>query len=582
MRSRSLRVRLFVVYATVMLATLAATIAIESRVQNAWMLEHSSRVLERTARDLEQFLANDLDSRRDGIAAGVRDADAVSGYRITLIGRDGRVLADSRANAAAMDNHAQRPEVRAALEGRTGIAVRRSRTLGIDLQYVAVPAPPGAGYAVMRVAVPLAMLRGLNRALVGMALVAGAVALVVLFALFYWLNSRHASRIEGLQEVARRIGAGDDDARAPEEPDDEVGRLGAELNGMAAELRARLRLLERERDEREHILAHMSDGVALLDGADRIVHCNHSLAALLGAPRPATPGTPFADFMRVPEIGDLLARARTEGRSAEADLRLWAPEARAVHARATALDRASGAVLLVLHDLTEAETVNRIRQDFVANVSHELRTPLTSLYGYAETLLDGGLEDAENRERFVRVIRDQAGRLQALVDDLLSLAQLERPEASMQRERFDLRALVRQQAQSFGARVVRSGLTLEVEDGGVEWIVADRARLEQVVANLIDNALKYTEAGGVRIRMGGSSTSVWCEVSDTGCGIPAEHLPRVFERFYRVDKARSRERGGTGLGLSIVKHVVALHGGEVSVASVVGEGSTFRFELPRV
>jgi len=214
-------------------------------------------------------------------------------------------------------------------------------------------------------------------------------------------------------------------------------------------------------------------------------------------------------------------------------------------------------------------------------VSHELRTPLTSLRGYAETLLDGGLEDEARREGFVRVIRDQAERLQALVDDLLSLAELERPEAGLRAERFDLRALLARQVGLFRAAADRAGLALVLEEGEPLELAADRARLEQVVANLLDNAVKYTERGGITVRAGEEGGRVWCEVEDTGPGVPPDDQSRVFERFYRVDKARSRDKGGTGLGLSIVKHILALHRGEVSLRSEPGAGSTFRFELPR-
>ena len=192
----------------------------------------------------------------------------------------------------------------------------------------------------------------------------------------------------------------------------------------------------------------------------------------------------------------------------------------------------------------------------------------------------GGLDDAEHRESFVRIIRDQAVRLHQLVADLLALAEVERPDALLRVERFDLRALVQRQAAALRDTAVRTGIELAVADGEPVWIEADRVRLEQVVANLLDNAVKYTEQGSVRARVGEDQGQAWCEVSDTGSGIPTEDIPRIFERFYRVDKARSRAKGGTGLGLSIVKHVIALHGGEVSVVSDLGEGSTFRFEVP--
>ena len=577
----SLRTRQFAAYTVVVLLALSAATVIETRVQRRWLLERARDAVARNAREVARFLVNDPTTRAGDLRLAVAHADSATGCRITLIARDGHVVADSRADAATLENHADRPEFRAALAGRAGTAVRHSRSLGVDLLYAAVPAPPGVPWAVVRTAEPLAVVRALNASLLRLSLVAGALSLLGTFALLYWLSGRYSSRIRALEAVAARVGAGDAAARALERPEDELGRLGAALNRMSEELRERLDALARERDEREHILAHMNDGVAMLDASNRIAHCNHSLAEILGAPRPAAPGTPLTEFVRAPEIEDLLRRARTEKRALAVELRLWSPRPRFVRAGVTPLDAAGGDLLLVLHDLTETETVNRMRQDFVANVSHELRTPLTSLRGYAETLLDGGLEDLEHREQFVRVIRDQAERLQALVDDLLSLASLERPEAELRRERFDLRRLREEHVAAERPRAAHAGLALALDPGEPIELDADRARIAQVVANLLDNAIKYTERGGVTVRAGHVAARAWCEVEDSGPGIPEEDLPRVFERFYRVDKTRSREKGGTGLGLSIVKHVIALHGGEVSVRSEPGSGSTFRFEVPR-
>ena len=577
----SLRTRQFVVYALVVLAALAAATAIETRVQRRWLLDQGREGLARDARQVARFLVGDPAAQAGDLQLAVAEADSATGCRITLVAADGRVVADSRADAATLENHADRPEIASARAGRVGSDVRHSRSLGLDLLYVAVPAGAGMPYAVVRIAEPLAVVRNLNASLMRLSLVAAASTLLATFLLLFWLSGRHSARVRALETVASRVGAGDPDARALERPEDELGRLGAALNRMSEELRARLAALARERDEREHILAHMTDGVALLDGANRIAHCNHSLAEILGAPRPAAPGTPLAEFVRAPELDELLVRARAESRPLAADLRLWSPRSRFVHASVTPLEPGGQELLLVLHDQTETETVNRMRQDFVANVSHELRTPLTSLRGYAETLLDGGLDDAEQREEFVRIIRDQAERLSALVDDLLSLAALERPEAEPRRERFDLRALLEEQLGAERPRAVRAGLVLTLEPGGPIELNADRARIAQVVANLLDNALKYTERGAVTVRAGEAGALAWCEVEDSGPGIPGDDQPRIFERFYRVDKARSREKGGTGLGLSIVKHVLALHDGEVSVRSAPGSGSTFRFELPR-
>jgi two-component system phosphate regulon sensor histidine kinase PhoR len=384
-----------------------------------------------------------------------------------------------------------------------------------------------------------------------------------------------------LRAIARRIGEGDADARAPEVPRDDLGQLGRALNEMRGQLESRLETLRRERDDRERILAHMSDGVALLDGADHIVHVNHRFAELLDAAWRPEPGVPFASYARIPELIELLTESRRQGRTLERELKPWATRAGSARATVTPLGGAPPEpVLVVLHDLSESEAVQRMRQDFVANVSHELRTPLTTLRGYAETLLEGGLDDTEHREGFVRSMRDGAMRLQALVEDLLALAELERPDAALRREPLDLRALAAEHVDHVRGAAERAGLELVLEPGPPVNLSGDRVRLAQVLANLLDNAVKYTERGSVRVTLGVANGRAWCEVGDTGPGIPARDLPRVFERFYRVDKARSREKGGTGLGLSIVKHALAQHGGEVSVVSRVGVGTTFRFEVP--
>jgi two-component system phosphate regulon sensor histidine kinase PhoR len=407
-------------------------------------------------------------------------------------------------------------------------------------------------------------------------------ALTAIAATLAWAARDHERRIAELESVTQRVGAGDPEARARELPRDELGRLGETINRMARELRVRVAALERERDERERILTHMSDGVALIDAPGRVVHANRSLAEILGLAQPPAAGTPFHDFARSPELDQLLRSARASAYTVELDLRLWSPKQRLVRATATRLSGGQrDAVLLVVRDLSELERLDRVRQDFVANVSHELKTPLTSVRGYAETLLEGGLDDVEHREDFVRVIRDQASRLQMLVEDLLSLAELERRDAQLRPERFDLRTAAEQQIGALRERADHRGLTLELEPGPPVDVLAERVRIEQVLANLLDNAVKYTERGGVTVRVGGMGARAFLEVEDTGAGIPAAELPRIFERFYRVEKARSREQGGTGLGLAIVKHIVGRHHGEVDVQSTPGVGTVFRVELPR-
>ena len=578
----SLRWRFLVAHMVSAAAALALVTAVLWIEQARWVRDQHVERLERQARSAARELGAGrlpADPRAAAHALG-----SLLGVRVTLIDSAGAVRGDSdvpRERLAAVESHAGRPEVRDALAGKVGHATRASATVGRPLAYVAVPAR-AAGIAVVRLAEPLAEVRQLQDTLLRLSLAAAGLALLAALPLAMWVARSQSLRVADLESAATRIGAGVGGARAAERPADELGRLGRAINQMAAEIKARVESLEHERDEREGILAHMSDGVVLVDAEGRVVHANRSLAGILGAALPPENGTPFSQFARSPELEELVRQTRAAAHTLERDLRLWSPQQRLVRATATRLaGPGEGAVLLVLHDLTEMERLNRVRQDFVANVSHELKTPLTSVKGYAETLLEGGLDDREHRRGFVEIIRDQATRLQELVEDLLSLAELERPDARLRVETFDLREAAERQVAGLGDRAAQGGLRLEVEPGPRVSVAADRGRVEQVLANLLDNAVKYTEKGGVTVMVGEAEGHAWCEVRDTGPGISDEDQDRIFERFYRVDKARTREKGGTGLGLSIVKHILALHEGTITVRSELGRGSVFRFEIPK-
>jgi two-component system phosphate regulon sensor histidine kinase PhoR len=577
----TLRARLLTAHAAVVAAALIAMGLFAAQEQRRWVEQQSRATLERAVLQIARQLPESAnwDALADSLGVDL-------GYRVTLIDATGRVVGDSQVagdELANVENHAGRPEVKAALHGMTGGASRRSRTVGQDLLYVAVPVPPlgSRPVAVARVAEPLVGIAMLDASLLRLSLLAGLAALLISVPLLLWVTGWQAGRVRAIARASERVGGGDFSVRAPERPDDELGRLGAGINRMARELEMRIESLGRERDQGSRVLERMVDGVALIDAHGHILRANTALATLLSVEPPVI-GTSLSEFARLPELVTLVESARTSDGPVESAIRAWAPGPKLLRSTAIRLDRdADSAIVLIVHDLTEAERVNRMRQDFVANVSHELRTPLTSMLGYAETLLHGGLEDLEHREGFVRIIRDQTERLQALVDDLLSLAELEQPSARLKLGSFDLRDAAAHELETVRERAQRAGLTLELDAPQRIEVMADRTRIEQVLANLLDNALKYTERGGITVRVGGNRTRAWCEVRDSGVGIPEEDQPRIFERFYRVDKARSRELGGTGLGLSIVKHIVTLHGGELSVTSTPGRGSAFRFEIPR-
>ncbi|MBI5838079.1 MAG: HAMP domain-containing protein [Candidatus Eisenbacteria bacterium] len=511
---------------------------------------------------------------------------AAAGARITLVDSDGRLLGDSDVSLDSLtlvENHNDRPEVTQARAYGQGWARRHSHTLGLDLWYGAVPLPSErATKPVLRMAVPQARLANEEREQQRLLLFSLVVAFLTAAALALLSARVLGGRLRRALDAARRMGQGELDARAPEQPDDEVGRLGRSLNQMAARLEERLRELAEGRDQRERILAHMVDGVVLVGADGRVVHANRGFAAILGLAQPPAPGSRFLEEVRQPVLAGLLERARGHADALTEEITFFSPVQRTVEAAVVNLGGAgTGAQLLVMHDLSRVKLLERVRQEFVANVSHELKTPLTLIRGSAETLLDGGLEDEAHRRAFVEKIERHSERLQRIVEDLLELARLEQPGVRAGEESVDLAELARGVVQSFRDAAASRSLALEWHDpGGPVAVSGDVDMLERAIANLVDNAVKYTQQGSVSVRVGREAGVAFCEIRDTGPGIPAEHLSRIFERFYRVDQGRSRELGGTGLGLSIVRHVAELHGGSVRVESELGRGSVFRVEIP--
>ncbi|MEO6463358.1 MAG: ATP-binding protein [Candidatus Eisenbacteria bacterium] len=576
-----------------LLATLLLAFGIALAALATYVGGHEKTAVERA---LEDQLEKDAALLADTVPRGALErgdlvamdawADRVGGaldHRVTVIGADGRVLGDSRVATgalAAVENHADRPEVRAARTSGVGRDIRRSGTTGEEYLYVAraLRTPPGA---VVRVALPLVGMRahvaGALRALWGLA--AGALLFAMLLA--FWRTRPAARRLRAFEDVARRIEGGDLSVRASEEGRDEITEVARMVNRMAAGLRTTLERVEAERDMREEMLAAMTDGVVLLDRAGAIVYWNAALTRALGRPGDPRTGERFTEWCRLPEFDAFLGEARAARGARRRELLLRGPAGRTLDAVASRL--ADGSMLLVVRDLTPLRHLERVRQDFVANVSHELKTPLTSILGYAETLLDGGLDDEERRRGFVETIREQASRLTAITEDLLVLADLERPDAALASGPVDLVGMGRGVCAALAPRAQKQGLelTCEAPEGDV-IVLGERGRLEQMLFNLVDNALKYTEEGAVRLRVRGEEGWGVLEVEDTGPGVPEDARTRIFERFYRVDAARSREIPGTGLGLSIVKHIVELHRGRIEFRNLPGRGALVTIRLPRV
>jgi two-component system phosphate regulon sensor histidine kinase PhoR len=391
--------------------------------------------------------------------------------------------------------------------------------------------------------------------------------------------------IADLTDIARRLAGGDYSARARNLPRGAAGRLGSALNDMAVRVQETVDELSRDKAQLAAVLDQMTEAVVAVDAAGAVLVVNPALSRLLAIDAEAARGRRYIETLRHNGIVGLIGAVLRGAKPVAQEVRLFAPEELVFDAHAAPLmqdERVAGA-LLVLHDITRLRRLEQMRRDFVANVSHELRTPLSSIKGFAETLLAGAIDDPENRLDFVRTIEEHSNRLTKLVDDLLDLSAIESGHRAPRKSAVYLPAVLSELSYGFAPIADERRVAFRVlpAPAGLPMAAADPDQLRQILANLLDNALKYTEPGGsVSVSAESWKGGVRVSVSDTGVGIPEQDLPRVFERFYRVDKARSREAGGTGLGLSIVKHLVEAQGGEVSVESRQPGGSTFRFTLP--
>jgi two-component system phosphate regulon sensor histidine kinase PhoR len=504
--------------------------------------------------------------------------------RVTVIDPQGVVLADSDSDPKGMENHANRPEIQAAYQKRTGSAIRRSRTLGRDLCYLAIPLQyQGRSGYVLRLALPLENLDHAIAAVRWRILTASLIATLAALVIAYFFSRSFTHRIARLRAFAEGLVKANFAEGPLPDADDELGALTRSLNLTASQLHDLVERLNLESARREAILTSMVEGVLAVDRELRITFYNASFARAVGAPAQIPERSPLVDVVRDPVLRELLSRVVATGETLKQRLQLPAAEGRAFEVQAAPLGAAGGrGAIAILHDITDLERLERVRKDFVANVSHELRTPLTAIRGYTETLLEGALEDRENNRKFLEIIKTHAVRLNSIASDLLALSELESGKPTAEQAQVSVRAAldaalrtVEAEARDRGVKLIRG----EVEE---VTVLGERVHLEQALVNLLDNAVKFNRPEGeVRVAvMRTKDDEVSVTVADNGIGIPSADLPRLFERFYRVDKARSREVGGTGLGLSIVKHIVERMHGRVTVESQLGKGSVFTILLP--
>jgi two-component system phosphate regulon sensor histidine kinase PhoR len=508
------------------------------------------------------------------------------GLRVTFVRADGTVLADSSrtpTGVAAMDDHSGRPEIRAALETGSGESERRSATVGQRYFYRAVRVEGSGPVDIVRIALPMSEIEATQTRLIRLAVLVAVAVLGILVVISYVSVRRLSRRIERVADVAERTSQGDLTVEMEIPGEDEIGRLASSLHRMKQNLLVQVQDVENERRLLASIVSGIQEGLILVGHDLRVRTANESFRRIFQVPFDPT-GRLLAEIIRFPsvihrlegvlrggpDVREMVIRSPDTGRSFE------------LHATPVVPEQVSGErwVLALFFDITRLEALENVRQEFVANVSHELRTPLTSIRAFVETLLEGGMDDRANREKFLQVIQRQSAHMQELIDDLTDLSRIETGAIELERESLDLADVTRDVLARVRDRHPDAGVDLLRDFPGPVRGRFDRRRMEQVLVNLVENAVKFNRAGGhVTVRGRLDRGRIRIEVEDDGIGIPSESLPKIFNRFYRVDKARSKEVPGTGLGLAIVKHLVRLHGGTVRVRSELGRGSTFTMDF---
>jgi len=590
-KNRKLLWRIYPSFLLIILVSLLSVTGYTSRSIKEFFLEQSQKDLETQARLLEYRLTELLIAPDfNGVQQLCRELGDSVMTRITVIMPDGVVIGDSDENPAYMDNHRYRPEIAEALEGRTGFSLRFSGTLNQNMMYVAIPIRQNnAIKAALRTALPVTSVEEeTDHILLDRVLWGGLTALLA--SVIAWILSRRISRpIEEMRFVAEHFARGDLNYYLPIPDTLELASLAESMNDMAAQLENRITTIINQRNEYEAVLSSMIEGVIAVDAKERILSINQAAMDMLNLSSENLKHRSLQEMIRNFELQQLIAVTLSERKALERDIVIHQHEKERIlnlksHPLIHAAEQEIGA-LVVLNDVTRIRLLEEVRRDFVANVSHELKTPLTTIKGFVETLINGTLtENPQEAERFLKIINKHVDRLNAIIVDLLSLARMENLDEKIEL-RFtekDLRQMVETAMQLLASKAEQKHIRLELQCVGQPKAEIDATLIEQALVNLLDNALKYSnENSRVLLKITEDDREVHLGVQDEGPGIHKQHLPRLFERFYRADKARSREMGGTGLGLAIVKHITQLHSGRVTVDTILGKGSTFTIHLPK-
>jgi two-component system phosphate regulon sensor histidine kinase PhoR len=589
-RKKPLIWQLYPSYLFITLISLVAVTWYASTALRHYFLEQTAADLKSRARLFEAQISGYLDPLNEkAINSLCKEVGRQALTRITVILASGKVVGDSHEDPAKMDNHVDRPEVIGALSGPSGTSIRHSLTLDQNMMYVGIPVKKGDEVlAVVRTSIPVNPIDDAMNS-IQMKITLGGLIIAVLAAIVSWFVSRRITRpIEDIKDWAKSVASQEHQVRPIVGGSNEIGALSEAVNQMAVELHRRMDNTLRQRNEMEAVLASMVEGVIAVDMEEHIISINQAAAQMFACNPSAAQGRTIQEVVRNVLLHDFVRDTLSSQTPVERDIVLHAGGERFINGHGTVLRDARGkqmGALIVLNDVTRIRRLENVRREFVANVSHEIKTPITAIKGFVETLRDGAVKHPEDAERFLGIIENHAERLEAIVEDLLSLSRIEREaergKIALVEGHLDEVVQMAVQVCEMSARAKEITIEFSCDKDVASKINAPL--LEQAIVNLLDNAIKYSAVGSsIRVEVTQRTEETVIDVQDQGCGIEKEHLPRLFERFYRVDKARSRQLGGTGLGLAIVKHITQAHGGQVSVESVPGKGSTFSIHLPRV
>jgi two-component system phosphate regulon sensor histidine kinase PhoR len=588
MRKKKLIWKIYLAFLVIILLSIAAVAIYASSTLKKFYLHTTARDLEVRARLVENKVAVHFTPENWSLLDNhCKTLGKTVSTRITLLLPSGEVLSDSEEDPKKMDNHARRPEIKEALSGHVGMSTRYSQTLQKEMMYVAIPViQEGTIIGAVRTSIPTTEIDTVLGTIFWKIALGGVIMIIFAAGVSLYVSRRISQPLEEMKRGAQRFAEGDLSHRLLVPDSEELGGVAYALNQMAHQLDEKIRVTTEQRNELEAILSAMREGVLAVDSEERILALNKAAGSLLGIDIVTSKGHTIQEMIRNADLQRFLSKILTGQGPTEDEIILHGFETKSIQASGNVLydidGRKIGAVV-VLNDITRLRRLEDIRREFVANVSHELKTPITSIKGFIETLSEGAIDDKENARKFMEIIAQQADRLNAIIEDLLSLSRIEqeaeRGEIPLTEENLGriLEAAILYYETRAGERNIR--VTLNCSDE--VRVKANSRLLEQAVGNLLDNAIKYSEPGGaVEVEIIKDENEIAIKVSDHGCGIAPEHIPRLFERFYRIDRARSRELGGTGLGLAIVKHIAQAHGGQVTVESTLGKGSTFTLHLP--